>query len=235
VLNPFDHWIISFINQFSQRSALFDSFVVHVIYNMLLTGGLITALLWWAWVWQTPRRELNRSYVLAGLVLTVIALAISRTLALSLPFRVRPRFSETLGFRVPLGSENSYLIHWSSFPSDHAVMYFSLATVLFLISRKVGIFAYCHAVFVICLPLLYLGVHYPTDLIAGAFIGFAVASMARIDRLRESISRPGFIWCRNSPATFYPAIYLCTLLVATQFDPVRDIAAGIWRALNGRS
>jgi len=140
-------------------------------------------------------------------------------------------FSESLGLRMPISEGSAQLIHWSSFPSDHAVMYFSLATILFLAWRKIGIFAYCHALFFICFPLLYRGIHYPTDLIAGALIGTGVASLASIDSVREAIAKPEFRWRASSPATFYPALYLCTLLTATQFDSVRNVAYGIWKAL----
>jgi len=230
-VNPFDASIIHFVNQFAQRSWAFDRAVCAVQDNLLLTGGLITALFWLVWVRETPDRERNRSFVLAGVALTTLSLAIARTLALLLPFRERPIASASLGFRVPVGGQSFPLIHWSSFPSDHAVMYFSLATILFLASRKIGLFAYCHALIVICLPILYRGIHYPTDLIAGALIGIGVASLASIDRVREAIANPGFRWRASSPATFYPTLYLCTLLTATQFDSVRNVAYGIWKAL----
>ena len=230
-VNHFDASIIHFVNQFSQRSWLFDRTVAELQNNLLLAGGLITSLIWWVWVRETPDRERNRSFVLAGVVLTILSLAIARALALFLPFRERPMFSSSLGLRMPISEGNAQLIHWSSFPSDHAVMYFSLATMLFFAARKIGIFAYCHALFFICFPLLYRGIHYPTDLIAGALIGTGVASLASIDRVRETIANPGLRWRASSPSTFYPTLYLCTLLTATQFDPVRNVAYGLWKVL----
>jgi undecaprenyl-diphosphatase len=152
-------------------------------------------------------------------------------MALTLPFRERPRFSAELGFRMPLIKADVAMLKWSSFPSDHAVMYFALATILFFVSRRIGLFAYFHATFVVCLPLLYLGIHYPTDIICGALIGIGIASLALIDPVREGIAGPAREWRTASPSTFYPALYLWTLLTATQFDPVRDMAVGFWTIL----
>jgi len=110
-------------------------------------------------------------------------------------------------------------------------MYFALATILFLVSRKLGLFAYLHAVFVVCLPLLYLGIHFPTDLLCGALIGTGVACLALNDRIREAIARPARSWSVKSPSTFYPALYLWTLLTATEFNSVRGIVVGSWELL----
>ncbi len=230
-LNLFDLWIVHLVNQFAHRSWLLDKTIGMLANNMLVTSGMITALFWYLWVRESPRRESDRSYVLAGVVLTTVALVVARTMALLLPFRERPWVSDAGQFRIPFGEENFPLIHWSSFPSDHAVMYFALATSLFLVSRKLGIFAFCHAIVLVCLPLIYFGFHYPTDILAGALIGAGVASLAASDRVRGAISNPGFKWRANSPATFYPALYMCMLLTATQYDSVRSIAYGIWKAV----
>jgi len=223
--------MIHLVNQFAHRSWLLDKTVGALAYNMLLTGGVITALFWYAWVRESPRRKKDRSFILAGMFLNLPALVVARAMALLLPFRERPFVSSAVHLRIPFGAEAYPLIHWSSFPSDHAVMYFALATTLCFVSRKLGVLAFCHAIIVVCIPLLYFGDHYPTDLIAGALIGIGVAGLATIDRVREAVSRPAFRWHLNSPATFYPAMYLCTLLIATQFDSVRTIAYGAWMAL----
>jgi hypothetical protein len=57
---------------------------------------------------------------------------------------------------------------WSSFPSDHACLFFALATGLCLISPVIGGLALLHASLIVSLPRIYLGLHYPTDVLAGA-------------------------------------------------------------------
>ena len=230
-LNPFDLWIVHSVNRMARHSWLFDKALGTLANNILFTSGMITALFCYAWVRRSPQRERDRSFVLSGVVLTTMALVVARAMALLLPFRERPWVNGGTNFRAPFGEEVFPLIHWSSFPSDHAAMYFALATSLFLVSRKLGVFAYCHAIVFVCLPLLYFGYHYPTDLIAGALVGTGTASLAANGRVRGAISDTGFRWRANSPGTFYPALYMCMLLTATQYDSVRSIAYGVWKAV----
>jgi undecaprenyl-diphosphatase len=196
--------------------------------NVLINGGFVTALLWAAWVRPSATRERDRAVLMAGVVLTATALVVARVMALLLPFRERPRFTPELGFNLVGGKTDLTLLKWSSFPSDHATMYFALATILFLVSRRLGLVAYLHALFVVCFPLMYLGNHFPTDVICGALIGSSVASLALNDGIREGIARPARVWLSRSPMTFYPALYLWTLLTATEFNAVRGIAVGVW-------
>lgn len=65
-----------------------------------------------------------------------------------------------------------------SFPSGHSVSSFAVAFVLYqLLPKRYGIPAVIIAV-LIALSRLYLGVHYPSDVLAGLFIGFAISKAA---------------------------------------------------------
>lgn len=75
-----------------------------------------------------------------------------------------------------------------SFPSGHALASFEAATALFLRHRKWGIAALVLA-FSVTLSRLFLLVHYPSDLIAGALLGilFALLATKAVDFLEKKI------------------------------------------------
>lgn len=56
------------------------------------------------------------------------------------------------------------LTDWSPFPSDHGMLWMADATGIFLVCRRIGVFAILCAALLICLPRAWLGFHYPTDL-----------------------------------------------------------------------
>ena len=64
-----------------------------------------------------------------------------------------------------------------SFPSGHTMASFAAATVLWHWNRKVGIAAYLLAA-VIAFSRLYLFVHFPSDVFAGAAIGILIGIAA---------------------------------------------------------
>ena len=88
-----------------------------------------------------------------------------------LPFRERPLHSAAIDLQIPDALDVEALSGWSSFPSDHATLFFALAIGIGLVSRVAGRLILVHAIFVVSLPRVYLGLHYPTDIVAGAFIG----------------------------------------------------------------
>src|SRR5580692_12029124 len=151
MIDTLDLSILHFLNQFAQRSWIFDKAMVFLSTDPFVSGGIATSFFWWAWFGESKTKENARETVLSGLTLAFAALFAARGLALSLPFRARPYLNPDLHFRPPLGTSQYYfdLIHWSSFPSDHAVLYFALATCIFLVSKKIGMVAYCHALLVV--------------------------------------------------------------------------------------
>ena len=66
----------------------------------------------------------------------------------------------------------------SAFPSGHASAYFALALAVFFINRKIGIWFLIGA-FVMAIARIFVGVHWPLDIIAGALIGLASALLIK--------------------------------------------------------
>lgn len=77
-----------------------------------------------------------------------------------------------------------------SFPSGHTMASFAAATVLWHWNRKVGIAAYLLAA-VIAFSRLYLFVHFPSDVFAGAVIGIliGIAAIKGIDWMQKKFQK----------------------------------------------
>ena len=82
--------------------------------------------------------------------------------------RVRPY--DAYAFLVPAVTKP----HDFSFPSGHTVNAFAAAVAVFLNHKKIGIVALILAALV-AFSRLYVGVHYPTDVLTGAAIGIIFA------------------------------------------------------------
>ncbi|MEI7905376.1 MAG: phosphatase PAP2 family protein [Candidatus Firestonebacteria bacterium] len=106
-------------------------------------------------------------------VLIIIAIAFADTICYRIlkPFFARIRPFYTLG-HVNLLTGAGYL----SFPSNHAANTFALSSVVFLFNKKGGAWLLCSSA-VISFSRIYCGVHYPLDVLAGAFIGSAIGVM----------------------------------------------------------
>jgi len=66
---------------------------------------------------------------------------------------------------------NLLLTHNSAaFPSGHAAFFFALSTIVYLYNKKIGILFFIGS-FSICLARIFVGIHWPTDILAGAVVG----------------------------------------------------------------
>jgi len=223
-MNP-DYVVTSYINHFAQRSWAFDSLLAFVSTNDLLKGSVLTAVVWGLWFQPSKDLHIRRERLVATIVACFLALFLARMLAGVLPFRPRPMSDTTLNFRLPYGADRRPLEATSSFPSDHAVLFFTLATGIWFISRPIGWPILGYVLVVICLPRLYLGLHYLSDLLVGGLIGAGLASLANDNRVRTRISAPALHWLETSPGLFYACAFLITSQIANLFDPLRKIAS----------
>ena len=84
--------------------------------------------------------------------------------------RVRPYAA--LNIPLIINAMNDY-----SFPSGHTSAAFAAATAVFIYNKKAGAAFYVFAAFM-AFSRLYLSVHYPTDILAGAAIGVMCGVLA---------------------------------------------------------
>lgn len=100
--------------------------------------------------------------------LSLLAIVISRlgiTAFLHQIFmRPRPFVVNAVTQLIPYSAEAS------SFPSGHAAFFFALASAVYFHNKKAGIYFLIAASF-ICLSRVFVGVHYLSDILAGALIG----------------------------------------------------------------
>ncbi len=222
-MNLFDVGITTFLNQFSQHSRLLDTAVSFLAANHLFKGGVLAVIIWWAWFKTDEQKPAHRQHILATLCSCVVAMAVARVLALTLPFRLRPLHQESLHLLLPYGMEPATLDGWSSFPSDHATLFFALAAGLCLVNRKVGILALLYTAVFIALPRVYLGLHYPTDIIAGALIGIIVALAGNKLLAHGKYLQAIESWAQAKPHLFYPLLFLFTYQIADMFNGSRGV------------
>jgi undecaprenyl-diphosphatase len=220
-MNGFDLSISSLINGVAHRSFRFDQFVVFLSGSNLLKGGVVIGLVWWLWFRNGDIRR-KREALLAAMIASFPALAVARILSW-VWFRPRPVNETRLLFRVPYGATAAGWEGLSSFPSDHAVLFFALATGIFLVSRRAGWFTFAYVSIIICLPRIYIGAHYTTDLLAGAAIGVSLAWLANLSAIRKPLTNWALQWQDAKPEWFYCVFFILTYQLVELFDPLRYI------------
>jgi undecaprenyl-diphosphatase len=225
-MEALDIAVIGWLNSFSQVSPTFDEIVYLIARNDLLKGGVLIALVWWVWTRQDSRIITPELLAVRSIAGALAAIAVGRALQNMLPGRLRPMQEPTLDFVIPYRVNPAGLDGWSSFPSDHAVLFFALSTALFLSSRSIGVMAYIWTIVVICAPRLYLGYHYLSDIVVGAIIGILL--MIFMMRVRVPVLVSGFLTQLQlkHPGWLFAGAFLITFQIATLFDSSRDLLSG---------
>lgn len=144
---------------------LHGTVVAYAEYGVVLFGGLIIAAV------LAARHRSDRDLAAAtwaGLA-TVLAVALNQPLG-SLVAEQRP-YATHPGALLLLPRTSDF-----SFPSDHAVMAGAAAVGLLIASRRLGWVA-VGAAAVMAFARVYVGAHYPQDVLAGLLVGGLVAGL----------------------------------------------------------
>jgi undecaprenyl-diphosphatase len=224
LIHQLDAAVIAFAAGFARRVEAIDVLVVYFSTLELIKGGVLTALLAWLWFDHSPLRGERRVDVVRTLVAGLAAALLSRGIQNFLPPRPRP-FNADPDFVVPYGISPDAVAamqSWSSFPSDHAALYFALAAGIWLMHRRLGVFAMLWTLAAICAPRVYIGLHYASDILGGIVLAIVLVAAMRL--LPERAAAPVLAWEKRQPGPFYAAAFLFCYELARMFWDVRFTA-----------
>lgn len=166
-MGSFDYSLFQLLNSFAGVSIIFDALVIFGgIYLIFVIAAAALVIIWRA---KSQERVLRVAYVLASVLLGEV-----------LVFAIRVLYSQPRPFEI-LNVPNQLLYHsaGNAFPSGHATAAFAIATAVFLWNRKWGAALYA-AAFLVGIARIIGGIHWPTDIFAGALIGSWSALMAYV-------------------------------------------------------
>jgi len=218
-----DVGIVEAFNTLARKSIVFDKIVVMFEANSLLKTGLVVGLLCYSW-FSIRDRETTRRLVIRTLLAAFLAVVVARVANRALPARLRPIHDPALQLQLVYGLERDSHEGRSSFPSDHAVLLCTVATGLWSISRRYGIVAFAWTLLAVFAVRVYTGLHYPSDILAGAILGIGIMWLVLrdqrftpkiVDRLMAIESR--------STALFYTTAFFIMWQVATLFAELRNL------------
>ena len=159
-MNAVDYFIstalISLVGRWAFLDLIAVFFAQYAGYGLLI---FLTLLLLWKRVnWPVFAQALLAAFISRGILVETIRF---------FWFRARP--FEALSFS-PLVQKLTEVS--SSFPSGHAAFYFAISTVVFLRSKKLGSM-FLGVSFLMGVARIYGGVHWASDVLAGALLGIS--------------------------------------------------------------
>jgi hypothetical protein len=116
-----------------------------------------------------------------------------------------------------------HLVDWSAFPSDTAAFFSALAFGLACLSRRLAIPLTLYVAEWICLPRMFLGVHYASDVVAGATIGIVLVwASLNVGWLQSVFAARLLGWAEAKPGVFYAAAFLASFEMGVLFEDIRE-------------
>jgi membrane-associated phospholipid phosphatase len=200
-----------------------DRIVNFIQSDYLLRCIPFLAPLWYFWFQPGNRQNERRDVIICVIFGVLVALVVNRALASFLPFRVRPMHADGIDFHPMSLASNPDIVGWSSFPSDNATFYFAVATGIYFMCRGLGAYLIAHAIVFVCLPRVYEGLHYPSDIIVGAAIGVAVMIPALTMPFARRLFFCQFIrkWAAMHSGLFAALFFVTAFEMVILYDDVR--------------
>lgn len=212
--------VIRLLNSYANRSALFDTLFYAFDTYFTFSGVILIALIWSCWFSRDSLE--TRARILVATLTSLGAGVLSRYLQHHLPTHARPYYDPTIGFHAPSLLEKSFNT-WNCFPSDHAAVFSGLALTIYLVRPRLGLFVGAWLI-VIESARVYMGAHYPSDLVGGAALA-AIAVWSSQSSFVISLGRRVVSWERSSRSLFYSSAFFILYQIGTLFLDIRRAAS----------
>lgn len=185
-------------------------------------GGVFVAVVWACWFTaKTEEQDELRSRLMAGVLVSIPAGALSRFLQHRLHSHPRPFFDPALGYHPVFASSVQRLNTWNSFPSDHATVFAALVTSVCIVRADLRKFIIPWLAVVEFARLL-MGAHYPTDLLGGAALGALMVFLAQAPWVVKACQRLVHT-AKTRSFVFYGIAFAVTYQIATLFGDLRGV------------
>ncbi len=163
LLNPFDTTVYHFINGFAGRSHILDTIMIFFAKDALEIYAALFIIAWFV----LPKKDINNRHALvmaglSGVLALIINLVISHIWFRPRPFTVFQKGTFTQ--LVPHSPD-------ASFPSDHASGSWGFAAGSWGKQQKWISYTFTIIAVIVMIARVFVGVHYPTDVIGGMVIG----------------------------------------------------------------
>ena len=163
-LEEIDQNIFLFINSFVGKSEIIDS-TAKLLVNEYFLPTILSIILFSFWFyWREDKDTKQRSVLLSVLSVTLGSMVLVSLINF---FIQRPRPFDVLDVNLLFYKPTD-----PSFPSNATVVIFALALSIFSADKKIGLVALILALIYGFLRV-FVGVHFPFDVLVGAFIGIA--------------------------------------------------------------
>jgi membrane-associated phospholipid phosphatase len=201
------------------------------VYAAIVQGTIFVGIVGGLW-YRPEDRKRQRETIIIMILAIAVSLIVNRTVSTLLPFRHRPMYA--LGANAPSFEWHADLEHWSSFPSDTATFVFAIAAGFWLASRWWG-FAFGVLATSTSLARVYLGIHYPSDIVVGALLGVATTLALTREFVRRKIAAPILTMEARYPPYFYALFFVVLGELADGFPLTRRIGVAVVHLLRGYS
>jgi undecaprenyl-diphosphatase len=222
-----DQNLAEIFNSWTGQSPAFDLFLDFIQDSYLVKGLFAVCVLVALYTARSADAQVRLNNIYVTLILVFAGLFLARVMQVTLPFSPRPLHTDGMNLTLVTGISENALKHDSSFPSDHAVMFLTIASSVLMYARMAGLLLLGHAIFIICLPRLILGFHWSSDIIAGAAIGVTLAVLLQ-RRLVTWLGRSRLEeFSERHPSIFYALFFAILCETATMYRGSRHIISTV--------
>lgn len=154
----FDLYLFSLVNGLAGKWPLLDSvaiFFAQYLGYFLLFSLLVFLILDYKKYWRMVVESLLAAFIVRFVIVELFYF---------LHFRFRPFVHNQVHLLIPYDPAKT------SFPSGHASFYFALSTIIYGYNKRAGTLFFVGSA-LISISRVFVGVHWPSDIIAGAIIG----------------------------------------------------------------